>query len=441
MLRFWYQFPSLILPICGLDDGGNYNQLTQTNGPSGIISYDYDGRGNLWREVDGMDVTTYSYDARDRLLGANLPDSTVLAYAYDFGGRRVQQTVNGSSTNYLWDEFSRYGDVVAEINQSNAVLASYTLAGGRLLSQTRSGATSYYLPDAQGSTRLLADLNGGITDTYDYRAFGETVAQTGTTTNSYRYTAQQHDELTDLYYLRARYYSPGLGRFLSRDTWHLDMQNPVEWNRYVYVANNPVKFIDPSGLSALVDYAMSISQSAIATIKATVFSSVVKTSIAALVEGGVYGIAGYVVGLAVYNYYKSGCRTTQCILDGGNLADLGEAIFLASVINLGDTWIQKLATDHFENFSDPSTAQADNLIGRIIGFPVLTVSALYLVDFLSDYLVEQGYGTLKEYTVGEVILLIAANWTTTIQDKKIGSALSFVLAIAQGTYDALNEKE
>ncbi len=234
----------------------NRDQLTQTNGPSGIISYDYDGRGNLWRKVDGMDVTTYSYDARDRLIGANLPDGTSLAYTYDYGRRRVQQTVNGSSTtNYLWDELSPYGDVVAEIDQSNALVASYSLARGRLVAQTRSGVTSYYLPDAQNSTRLLTNLNATVTDTYDYSAFGETIAQTGTTINPYRYTAQQYDNLTNLYYLRARYYTPGLGRFLSRDSWPLDLSNPIEINRYVYAANNPVMYLDPSGYNILVGQA------------------------------------------------------------------------------------------------------------------------------------------------------------------------------------------
>jgi RHS repeat-associated protein len=61
------------------------------------------------------------------------------------------------------------------------------------------------------------------------------------------YTGQQYDSLTGDYYLRARYYDPGMGRFSSRDTWAYDYRNPVELNRYGYTGGNPVNRSDPSG--------------------------------------------------------------------------------------------------------------------------------------------------------------------------------------------------
>ncbi len=170
-------------------------------------------------------------------------------YAYDTAGRRVQQTVNGADTNYLWDETSRYGDVVLETDGGGAPLVSYRLVSGRLLSQHRGGVDSYYLHDAQGSTRALVDSAGTVTDTYRYAAFGDIYAQTGTTLNSYLYTGQQHDNLTGLYSLRARYYEPRLGRFLSRDPYPVNYRNPIEYNRYMYAANSPVRYSDPTGLS------------------------------------------------------------------------------------------------------------------------------------------------------------------------------------------------
>jgi YD repeat-containing protein len=85
-----------------------------------------------------------------------LPNSTVLAYDYDADGRRIRQDVSGTKTNYLWDEFFPYGDVVLEYGTSGTPIVDYTLAGGQLLSQTRSGATNFYLPDVQGSVRGLA---------------------------------------------------------------------------------------------------------------------------------------------------------------------------------------------------------------------------------------------------------------------------------------------
>jgi RHS repeat-associated protein len=86
-----------------------------------------------------------------------------------------------------------------------------------------------------------------VTDTYRYSAFGEIETQTGSTVNSYLYTGQQFDSSTGLYSLRARYYDAAVGRFLSRDTWAIDRQNPMELNRYVYAAGNPVRWGDPSG--------------------------------------------------------------------------------------------------------------------------------------------------------------------------------------------------
>ncbi|KAB2892721.1 MAG: RHS repeat-associated core domain-containing protein, partial [Bacteroidetes bacterium] len=113
--------------------------------------------------------------------------------------------------------------------------------------QTRGNDTSYYLADGQHSIRALVDETGTLTDTYDYTAFGELYAQTGNTVNQYLYTGQQYDPLTGNYSLRARYYDPADGRFLSRDKYPCLTCNIQEYNRYVYTANNPINFSDPSG--------------------------------------------------------------------------------------------------------------------------------------------------------------------------------------------------
>jgi RHS repeat-associated protein/CSLREA domain-containing protein len=225
-----------------------YNALDQLTS-AGSITYGYDDRGNLTQVTDGSNITDYTYDSADRLATVTLPDTTSISYGYDADGRRVKQTVGSVATNYLWDEASVYGDVVLETNGSASTLASYTLSNNGIISQTRSGNTSYYLQDGQGSTRALTDSTqaGTITDTYSYTAFGELFAQTGTTVNPYLYTGQQFDPLTGLYSLRARYYNPALGRLLSQDTYPYNFSNPVELNRYVYVANNPINAFDPSG--------------------------------------------------------------------------------------------------------------------------------------------------------------------------------------------------
>ncbi len=89
--------------------------------------------------------------------------------------------------------------------------------------------------------------SGPVTDSYTYDAFGTLQSSTGSTVNPYLYAGQQFDSLTGLYSLRARYYDPASGRFLSRDTATIDLSNPVELNRYSYAQDNPINLSDPSG--------------------------------------------------------------------------------------------------------------------------------------------------------------------------------------------------
>ena len=241
--------------VDGVTTDYTYNTLDQLIS-TGSTTYDYDDRGNFYQVINGSQITTYTYDAADRLAGVTLPDATSIAYSYDADGRRVKQTVGSATTNYLWDETSAYGDVVYEYNESGLPIVSYVMAGTEILSQNRSGTTNYYLQDGQGSTRALTNSTGAITDSYSYTAFGELFNQSGTTTNSYLYTGQQFDSLTGLYDLRARYYNPALGRFLSQDTYPVDFWNPMEFNRYTYTGNNPVNLIDPSGHEGTVDYSV-----------------------------------------------------------------------------------------------------------------------------------------------------------------------------------------
>jgi RHS repeat-associated protein len=109
----------------------------------------------------------------------------------------------------------------------------------------------YFLADQQGSTRLLSDAAGAITSSYDYSAFGETLSTNAET--AYLYTSQQYDAATAMYSLRARYYAPGAGRFVSRDVWPVDYGDPWELNRYGYTGNNPGNYSDPTGMFGLTD--------------------------------------------------------------------------------------------------------------------------------------------------------------------------------------------
>src|SRR5690606_21899436 len=95
--------------------------------------------------------------------------------------------------------------------------------------------------------RLLSDSVGNITDSYDYEALGEELNQNGSTENSYLFTGEQFDSSLNQYYLRARYYDQGVGRFTQMDTYQGNNFDPVTLHKYLYANIDPVNNIDPSG--------------------------------------------------------------------------------------------------------------------------------------------------------------------------------------------------
>ncbi len=111
------------------------------------------------------------------------------------------------------------------------------------------GGTTFYRYDGFGSVRQLTDVTGAVTDTYDYDAWGNTVSQTGSTPNLYRYRGEQYDPDLNLYYLRARYFNPLTGRFLTLDPEAGRALDPRTLHKYLYAGGDSVNAIDPNGRS------------------------------------------------------------------------------------------------------------------------------------------------------------------------------------------------
>lgn len=100
----------------------------------------------------------------------------------------------------------------------------------------------------QGSSTNLVKEDGNLAAAYDYTDFGETTELTGSGfDNQICYTGGIYDEASKLYYLNARYYDPETGRFLAQDSYRGEMDDPDQWHLYVYCANNPINYVDPSG--------------------------------------------------------------------------------------------------------------------------------------------------------------------------------------------------
>lgn len=125
-----------------------------------------------------------------------------------------------------------------------------------------------------GSVRQLTNTAGTFTDTYNYDAFGNKLNTTGSTPNEFLYRGEQYDSDLGLYYLRARYYNPLTGRFMSRDP--LDRQpidprahrlvDPKELHKYLYADGDPVNGVDPTGKGMFEGYLIEIKEKAAGTL-------------------------------------------------------------------------------------------------------------------------------------------------------------------------------
>jgi RHS repeat-associated protein len=214
------------------------NQLTST--PSATFTYDHNG--NTLTKADTNGTTQYAWDFENRLTSVTLPNGGgVVTFKYDPLGRRVQKSGPTGTVNYVYDG----PNAIEELNATGAVSARYVQGAGidEPLAQSRSGL-SFYQADGLGTITALADSTGALLATYTYDAFGNSTAATGSIGNPYRYTAREYDGETGLYYYRARYYDPTVGRFISQDP--IGFGGGIDF--YAYVRNNPASLGDPYGL-------------------------------------------------------------------------------------------------------------------------------------------------------------------------------------------------
>ena len=212
------------------------DRLTDVEG----VTYDYDDNGNLTDR--GSD--SFVWDAADRLTSATV-SSVTTTFVYNGGGLRDSLTTGGNTTTFTWDVARSIPQLLDDGH------LRYTYGLGRVSQIDGSEVTHYYLSDALGSTMALTDASKTVVNDYEYDVFGAVSASSGSLANDFEFTGEQTDDSTDLQYLRARYYDPSTGRFVSRDPISGTAVVPGTANRYAYVLNNPANLDDPSGLCVL----------------------------------------------------------------------------------------------------------------------------------------------------------------------------------------------
>lgn len=242
-------------------------QTTVANGTSVYSStYLYDENGSLKQSTrtdsTSTVITTYTYDARNRILTVASNGSST-AYTYDDDGMLVQQatTVSGTTdtTTYMIDANNPTGyRQVLEIHKNGSLTMTYTL-GKTIIAQNASGVISYIMSDGHGSTRQLtaftssASTNGHVTARYDFDAFGNRITLTATThaanssDTAVLYAGMLLDPITSNYRTQSREYSPADGQFLWQDDYMPAAGDIGNSNLHLYCGDNAVNLIDPSG--------------------------------------------------------------------------------------------------------------------------------------------------------------------------------------------------
>jgi RHS repeat-associated protein len=313
-------------------------------------------------EITGLNGVTYGYDAEKRLTTVtNEPSMPGISYAYDANGKRVQKTVGSAVTLYAYDAA---GELAAEYGPAT----------------NAAPGTSYLVTDALGSTRAELDTGGNLTRTIDYLPFGEEipngvggrpqppylgVVYPSSTPDGVpvKFTGKERDAETGLDYFGARYMSSAQGRFTSPDPSNMgvDFFLPQTWNRYAYVGNNPLAYVDQNGLWWTSSHNAAIAE-ALPGLSAADLKSVQNGSLAAD-KGQIMGMDAQSPAVSFAHHMSSGTDSDRAsavgtavaaearfISDGQGAARSEQAAWIAA----GHTGLSPKALQIFGNFTHPA---------------------------------------------------------------------------------------
>jgi RHS repeat-associated protein len=247
--------PAYRLPTQAPDIDKNTNRIKKIDSQSQPTGYDYDSAGNLIQEPGGSFLQSYAYDAENRITQAKSKvggtETEIARYQYDGSGQRVMKVVGTAVSVYVY-------------NITGQLVAEYTTDAPSLAENT-----TYITTDMLGTPRVLTSGSGQVRERHDYLPFGEeipavysnrsNVAGYGPDTLRQKFTQKERDIETGLDYFLARYHASTQGRFTSPDPYNpiVDtdkeedfnehLGQPQNWNKYVYVWNNPLRYTDPNG--------------------------------------------------------------------------------------------------------------------------------------------------------------------------------------------------
>jgi RHS repeat-associated protein len=262
--------------------------------------------------------------------------ATMVSIVYDAFGNRVAKTVNGITTKYLVDDLNPtgYAQVLDELS-GGAVMRTYTYGLQRISQRQIVNSTwtpSFYSFDGGANVRQLTNSAGAVTDTYDYDAFGNDINHAGSTPNNYLYRGEQYDPDLGLYYLRARYYNPQTGRFMSRDPEDGKANEPASLHKYLYASGDPTNRLDPGGRGDTMEFPLIVG----------------KISASAVVIAGLKVASAAVACALIWEGTKTYAETVA--------GPFGKVVMVAPCVWLGipDPWtLRKWLDDYLDNTPSP----------------------------------------------------------------------------------------
>jgi len=281
----------------------------------------YDTRGNMIKLQNSKGTWQYSFNKQNCLIRAESSNGIIVTFSYDAFGRRIWKRCGSQEIRYLWMGEVLIGELIY-IDKTQVVEKEYLYKPGTYipLLVKINNKVYFYHTDHLGTPWRLIDMRGKIVWEANYCPFGQAYIKISEVTNNLRFPGQYWDEETKLHYNRFRYYSPEFGRYISKD--------PIGYlaglNNYIYVGNNPVNIIDPTGLwwKAISSIALGIAAAAIVVMSAPV-------SLPLLAGAAVVGVG---VGLGVNKALNLKGFCLSCILISFIEGFIVGALFAAALI-------------------------------------------------------------------------------------------------------------
>jgi len=218
------------------------------------FTYAYDSAGNMTNAVSVSQNYALTYDEDNRILSVAWRTNGVtrtIQNRFDALGRRVSKKDNGVETRYVLDLSSRMERILCDLNASSQITAWYVHGPDLSYRVDTGGNLSVYLADAQANIIAVADANTNLVTTYAYTPYGRLLGVSGSQNDPYRFVGSQGvmQDLPELYFMRARYYSANAALFLSVDPVR-GIGPGLRLSSYQYGHANPETYLDVNGMTA-----------------------------------------------------------------------------------------------------------------------------------------------------------------------------------------------